>query len=93
MMNMTIGVKLDDTIRERLKAVGTAKRRSTHWLMREAINQFLAREEAELRCQQETLESWERYQTTGEHVSHSAMTAWLETWGTEKEGPCPMLGN
>ena len=92
-MNMTIGVKLDDTIRERLKTVGTAKRRSTHWLMREAINQFLAREEEVLRRQQETLESWEHYQTTSEHVSHSVMTTWLETWGTEKEGPCPTLGN
>lgn len=92
-MNMTIGVKLDDTIRERLKTVGTAKRRSTHWLMREAINQFLAREEEVLRRQQETLESWEYYQTTSEHVSHSVMTTWLETWGTEKEGPCPTIGN
>jgi predicted transcriptional regulator len=92
-MNMIIGVKLDDTIRERLKVVGTAKRRSTHWLMREAINQFLAREEAALRRQQETLESWEHYQTTSEYVSHSVMTTWLETWGTEKEGPCPTLGN
>ncbi len=92
-MNMTIGVKLDDTIRERLKTVGTAKRRSTHWLMREAINQFLAREEEVLRRQQETLESWEHYQTTSEHVSHSVMTTWLETWGTEKEGPCPTIGN
>ena len=93
MMNMTIGVKLDDTIRERLKAVGTAKRRSTHWLMREAINQFLAREEEALRRERETMESWEHYQMTGEHVGNDAMTAWLETWGTEKEGPCPTLGN
>ncbi len=93
MMNMTIGVKLDDTIRERLKAVGTAKRRSTHWLMREAISQFLAREEEALKRARETAESWEHYQMTGEHVGHDAMTAWLETWGTEKEGPCPPLGN
>lgn len=93
MMNMTIGVKLDDTIRERLKAVGTAKRRSTHWLMREAINQFLAREEEALRRERETMESWEHYQMTGEHVGHDAMTAWLETWGAEKEGSCPSLGN
>jgi predicted transcriptional regulator len=86
----TMGVKLDPETRQRLKALGETKRRTAHWLMREAINQYLAREEAALRRQQETRESWEHYKATSEYLSHEAMMAWLATWGTDKEGPCPL---
>lgn len=44
-MSVTIGVKLDEEIRDRLKSLGTARQRSTHWLMREAIREYLEREE------------------------------------------------
>ncbi|MGR9014839.1 MAG: CopG family ribbon-helix-helix protein [Gammaproteobacteria bacterium] len=37
-------VKLDDSTVERLKALGEIRRRSPHWLMKEAIRQFLDRE-------------------------------------------------
>lgn len=84
-----MGVKLDEHTRDRLKALGEAKRRSAHWLMREAIRQYLAREEEAERRKQETLESWEQYQATGASVSHEALLRWLETWGTDQEGPCP----
>lgn len=43
-MSITIGVKLDEEIRDRLKSLGTARQRSTHWLMREAIREYLERE-------------------------------------------------
>lgn len=92
-MQSVIGVKLDEATRARLKAVGTVQRRSTHWLMREAISQFLEREEATLRRARESVESWEHYQATGEHVSHAEMSAWLDTWGTDQEGSCPTPHN
>jgi hypothetical protein len=40
-----IAVKLDPGIRERLQALGQAKRRSPHWLMVEAIRLYVEREE------------------------------------------------
>ncbi|MER2520305.1 MAG: CopG family ribbon-helix-helix protein [Bdellovibrionales bacterium] len=88
-MTTTMGVKLDEEMRERLKVVGAALRRTPHWLMREAISQYLTREEDKLRKAQETLESWEHYKATGLHVTHEDMAAWLSTWGTDKEGLCP----
>jgi hypothetical protein len=45
--NTTMGVKLDSELRERLKALGTLKQRSVHWLMREAIREYIEREEVE----------------------------------------------
>jgi len=39
-------VKLDDSTIDHLKVLGEIRQRSPHWLMKEAIRQFLDREEA-----------------------------------------------
>jgi len=83
-------VKLDDATYERLRALGEARQRSPHWLMKEAIRQFLEREEEAEHIRRETLERWAQYEATGEAVSHEAVEAWLETWGTDSEGECPV---
>ena len=44
-MTTTMGVKLDEATRDRLKALGAARQRSPHWLMREAIREYLERAE------------------------------------------------
>jgi predicted transcriptional regulator len=91
MNKITMGVKLDDETRDRLKALAEARRRSAHWLMKEAISQYLEREEEIEQRNREADEAWKEYRETGHHVSHEAMSAWLDTWGTDKEGPCPNL--
>jgi predicted transcriptional regulator len=85
----TMGVKLDDEIRGRLKALAEARRRSTHWLMKEAIGQYLEREEAIERRNREADEAWEECRATGRSVSHDAMSAWLESWGRNMKAPAP----
>ena len=55
----------------------------------EAIQQYVEREEARERFNQETIESWETYQRDGQHITLNEMTAWLETWGTPEEMECP----
>ena len=57
--------------------------------MKEVIQQFLEREEESERIRSESLERWERFEATGETVSHDAIEAWLQTWGTDREGKCP----
>ena len=82
-------VKLDDHTCERLKALGERRRRSPHWLMREAIQQFLDREEEAERIRQDTLERLARYETAGETIDHAEVESWLETWGTDRESKWP----
>jgi predicted transcriptional regulator len=89
MSKTTMGVKLDEETRGRLKVLAEARRRSAHWLMKEAIGQYLEREEAIERRNREADEAWEEYRATGQSVSHEAMSAWLDSWGTDNEGPCP----
>ena len=92
-MTKPVGVKLDDELQNRLKALGERYERSPHWLMKKAIAEFVDREEAAEQERQLLLDRWNRYQETGESVSHETVVNWLETWGTDKEGPCPIDRN
>ncbi|MBI4745406.1 MAG: ribbon-helix-helix protein, CopG family [Deltaproteobacteria bacterium] len=85
-----VGVKLDNDLRERLKKLGTTKRRSPHWIMREAIREYVEREEAAEKLLQETIERWKAYQKDGKQISNEAMIAWLDTWGSDKETGRPL---
>lgn len=89
MGNTTMGVKLDEQTRDRLKSLAETRQRSAHWLMKEAISQYLEREEAIEQHNREADAAWTDYQKTGLHVSHETMEVWLDSWGTDKEGPCP----
>ena len=70
MKTTTMGVKLDEDVRERLKVLGNIKERTPHWLMKKAIEEYLAKEEVNEREKQEDMLRWQRYQDTGEHLSH-----------------------
>ncbi len=83
-------IKLDDETYARLQALAEVRQRSPHWLMKEAIRQFIEREEEAERVKRETVERWEHYEALGETVDHQVVEAWLETWGTEGEDKCPM---
>ena len=77
-MPTTLGVKVDDALQERLRAIAELKDRSTHWIIKQAIEEYLLREEAIERDRLEDRERWERYALTGEAVSNAKVTAWLD---------------
>ena len=52
--------------------------------MREAIREYLDKEELAEARNREADEAWEAYQRTGEFITNEAMTAWFDTWGTSK---------
>lgn len=83
------GVKLDETLHARLKALGTLRERTPHWLMRAAIQEYLEREEAYEREKREDMERWQRYRATGHAIPHERVAEWLESIGTDRELPCP----
>ena len=84
-----IAVKLPENERERLGRLAEIKKRSPHWLAKEAISQYLDREEAIERFKQETVARWEEYRQTGKAVPHDVVMEWLDSWGTDKESKPP----
>lgn len=84
-----VGVKLPPELKARLNQISSVKQRSTHWIMKEAIQQYVEREEAAEQFKRETVEGWEEYQRDGLHINHNELTNWLSSWGTSNEMECP----
>ena len=74
----TVGVKLDDQTRARLKKLAEARQRSPHWLMKDAINRYLDAEEQYQYEMQEDEARWQQYLDTGTHLTHEEVTSWLD---------------
>ena len=74
----TIGVKVEKAIRDRLRALGKLKDRTPHWLARQAVEEFVDREERWEREKREDRERWERYVDTGEAFPRSRVAAWMK---------------
>ena len=53
-----VSLKLDQADRDRLKSLADSRHRKPHFLMKEAIRQYLDREEARESLKQEALASW-----------------------------------
>ncbi|MCG6919519.1 MAG: ribbon-helix-helix protein, CopG family [Acidobacteria bacterium] len=79
----TVGVKLDGETRERLKRLGEARQRSTHWLMKEAIARYLEVEERYEREAAEDMARWQRFVETGTAISHEEVKARLASLAEE----------
>jgi predicted transcriptional regulator len=92
-MTTTLGIKIDDEIRVRLKTLSQSRNHSTHQIMKNAILRYLDHEEEIERRNTEADHAWKEYQETGQYVSHEDMTAWLDTWGTDREIECPNITN
>jgi predicted transcriptional regulator len=78
---MATSLKINDTLKSRVHHLAGQRRRSPHWIMLEAIQQYVEREEA--------LASWAAYQETGRHLTGQEVRTWLSTWGTEDEKAVP----
>lgn len=72
-----VAIKIDEDTKARVKRLADARHRTSHWLMREAITQYVDREEKREAFRQDTLKAWEEYRTTGLHVTADEADAWL----------------
>lgn len=85
----TVSVKLDSNTRDRIHLLAEAKNRTPHWVMRQAIEQYVDREEKREAFRQETRKAWEEYQETGLYATADEVMSWLETWGDANEKMMP----
>ena len=73
----TTSLKLDAEIKDRLQWLATARDRKPHYLMREAIQQYVEREEKREQFRQGALAAWNDFQNSGLHLSADEADAWL----------------
>lgn len=77
MPTTTTSLKLDSELKERVQRLASSRRRSAHWIMREAVEQYVGREEKREQFQQDALAAWSDYQATGMHATAEEADAWL----------------
>ncbi len=86
---MATSVKIDDELKSRVQHLADARHRSAHWVMCEAIRDYVEREEAKELFKQEALVAWTAYKETGRHLTGDEVRDWLNTWGTDNETSLP----
>ncbi|MGN6450341.1 MAG: CopG family ribbon-helix-helix protein [Brucella intermedia] len=76
-MATATSIKLDDELKGRVQHLAQARQRTSHWIMREAIAQYVEREEKREAFKQDALRASEEYQRTGLHLTFEEADAWL----------------
>jgi predicted transcriptional regulator len=89
MATSTTSLKLDRAVKERVKRIATARRRTAHWILREAVEQYVEREEKREQLRQDALAAWFDYQETGRHLTLDEADAWLAKLEAGKRAPIP----
>ncbi|SBT07647.1 CopG family transcriptional regulator [Candidatus Accumulibacter aalborgensis] len=72
-----VAIKIDLDIKERVQRLAEARQRTPHWVMREAIRQYVEREEKREAFRQEAMTAWSEYCSTGQHVTMEQADEWL----------------
>ncbi len=72
-----VAIKIDEDTKGRVKRLADARQRTPHWLMREAITQYLDREEKREAFRQDALQAWEAFRVSGQHVTADQANDWL----------------
>jgi predicted transcriptional regulator len=85
----TTSLKLDSELKERVQRLATVLRRSPHWVMLEAVEQYVSREEKRERLRQDALSAWNHFQTTGLHATAEEADAWLARLEAGEDAEAP----
>jgi predicted transcriptional regulator len=85
----TTSLKLDSAMKERVHRLASARRRSPHWVIREAVAQCVVREAKREQLRQDALAAWADCQTTGLHVAAKEADTWLAKLEAGKHAVIP----
>jgi len=85
----TTSLKLDPETKDRIQRLAAARRRSAHWVMREAVEQYVEREEKRQQFHQDALAAWASYQATGLHATAAEADRWLAKLEAGKHAAVP----
>lgn len=72
-----VAIKIDGDINDRVKRLALARNRTPHWLMRDAILQYVEREEKREAFRKDAIAAWNAYQANGLHASMDEASSWL----------------
>lgn len=88
-MATATSIKLDDDLKGRVQHLAAARRRTPHWIMREAIAEYVQREEQREASKREALDAWNEYQRTAIHLTGAEVDEWLSKLEAGEDAEMP----
>ncbi|NCS65880.1 MAG: CopG family transcriptional regulator [Hydrogenophilales bacterium CG03_land_8_20_14_0_80_62_28] len=85
----TVTLKLDTSHRDRLKSLAVAKKRTSHYLMKEAIERYLKTEEAQQAILESIDNSATHFEATGLHLTLDEVRAWAKEVKVDRNAQLP----
>ena len=55
---MAVSIKIEDDLKVRIQSLADARQRSAHWIMRQAIQEYVEREEKRQQFHQDAVQAW-----------------------------------
>lgn len=86
----TVSIKLAPSERGRIAALASLKKRTPHYLMREAILDYVSREESRLNFIAAAESSFEHYKQTELHVTLDEFSTWVSAVQKTADTPMPI---
>lgn len=85
----TVTLKLDESHRQRLKSLAEAKQRSSHYLMKEAIERYLVQEEAEQAVLHSVDAEIVNFEASGLHIELGDVKVWAQDLKQNRSAQLP----
>jgi len=81
----TLTIRVEPSVKKRLESIAKSQRRSKAFVAVDAIEDYLAVQEAQIRGIEEAIAAADR----GELIPHERVREWIDSWGTKNELPVP----
>lgn len=85
-------VRLQPQIEQNLEAIAAKLQRSKNWVINQAIEEFVQKQEAEQQRWQETLQALDAV-SQGRVIAGEDVHSWLKSWGSDHELPAPKINS
>jgi len=85
----SVTIKLDAADRVRISTLAAARKRTPHYLMKEAILEYVKKEEARQSFITAAQSSFEHYKQTGLHITLDEFSSWVDQVQHNPAEPVP----
>jgi predicted transcriptional regulator len=85
-----LSIKLEVSDRDRIRALAAYKNRTPHFIMKEAVQNYLEQEEAQQRFVAAAAASRSHYKKTGLHITHEEFSSWVDQLQNNSKEPAPV---
>ena len=83
--NIPLSIKLEAEQKRSLARIAKEKDRSVHFLLCQAVKEFIEREQVKTDFYETAKAAAEHYRATGLHATHQELKAWAESLGSNNE--------